>query len=138
MKKHEKCTKCSTLLTTENYKKDRIVCNFCYNTNTLNLMKKRFGLLEENSSTNQVRRDVSNKRVRSRKQKCSTNQDISCNYIIDVDPNLLCDKLRDILSKLDMTDSDYTMAKMILDELLRTKSIPKKQYNAMCKQLGLA
>ena len=101
-------------------------------------MKKRFGLLEENSSTNQDRRDVSNKRVRSRKQKCSTNQDISCNYIIDVDPNLLCDILPDFLSKLDMTESDYTMAKMILDELLRTKSLPKKQYNAMCKQLGLA
>ena len=36
-----------------------------------------------------------------------------------------------------MSENDYTMSKMILDELLRTKCIPRKQYNAMCKQIGL-
>ena len=36
-----------------------------------------------------------------------------------------------------MSENDFTMTKMILDELLRTKSIPKKQYNAICKQIGL-
>ena len=40
MNKHKKCSKCSILITTENYKKDRSVCKNCYNTNTLNLMKK--------------------------------------------------------------------------------------------------
>ena len=40
MNKHKNCSKCSTLITTENYKKDRSVCKNCYNTNTLNLMKK--------------------------------------------------------------------------------------------------
>ena len=36
-----------------------------------------------------------------------------------------------------MIESDYTMSKMILDELLRTKSIPRKDYNAICKNKGL-
>ena len=37
MNKHKKCSKCSTLITTENYKKDPSVCKNCYNTNTINL-----------------------------------------------------------------------------------------------------
>ncbi len=57
--------------------------------------------------------------------------------MIDSDPNLLCNKLKEILSKPDMLESDYTMSKMILDEILKTKSIPKRQYNAICKNLGL-
>ena len=36
-----------------------------------------------------------------------------------------------------MVESDYTMAKMILDELLRTKCIARKQYNAIGKNIGL-
>ena len=36
-----------------------------------------------------------------------------------------------------MVASDYTMAKMILDELLRSKSKPRKDYNAICKIIGL-
>ena len=75
--------------------------------------------------------DISNKQPKSRKQA------ISNIYIIDVDPNLLCNKLQEILSKPDMVASDYTMAKMILDELLRSKSIPRKDYNAICKNIGL-
>ena len=59
------------------------------------------------------------------------------NNITDVDPNHLCGKFREILTKPDMIDSDYTMSKMILDELLRTKSISRKDYNAICKNIGL-
>ena len=40
MNKHKNFSKGSTLITIENYKKDRSVCKNCYNTNTLNLMKK--------------------------------------------------------------------------------------------------
>ena len=117
-------------------------------------MKKRFALLEENSSStkkdNSSNQDISdiqdssNKQVRSRKQNSSnkqdkpSKQDISSNNIIDMNPNVLCDKLRDILSKPDMTESDYTMSKMLLDELLRTKSITRKDYNGMCKQIGIS
>ena len=36
-----------------------------------------------------------------------------------------------------MIDSDYTMSKLIVDELLRTKSIPRKDYNAISKNIGL-
>ena len=36
-----------------------------------------------------------------------------------------------------MIESDYTMSKMILDELLITKSISRKDYNAICKNIGL-
>ena len=83
MNKHKNCFKCSTLTTTENYKKGRSACKSCYNTNTLNLMKKRFGLLKENCSSIQdisskqgisdiqdssKKEDISNKRVRSKKQ----------------------------------------------------------------------
>ena len=81
--------KCSTLITTENYKKHRSVCKNCYDTNTFKLMKKRFGLLEENSSSKQDssinqdisdihdssnKQDISNKQVRSRKQDISQKQ----------------------------------------------------------------
>ena len=81
--------------------------------------------------------DISYKQVRSRKQTKSRKQAISNNNIIDVDPNHLCDKLREILSKPDMIERDHTMSKMILDELLRTKSISRKDYNAICKNIGL-
>ena len=36
-----------------------------------------------------------------------------------------------------MIESDYTLSKMILDEILITKSIPRKDYNAVCKSIGL-
>ena len=36
-----------------------------------------------------------------------------------------------------MVESDYVMSKMILDELLRTKCVSRKDYNAICKNLGL-
>ena len=74
MNKHKNFSKGSTLITIENYKKDRRVCKNCYNTNTLNLMKKRFGLIEKNTSRNQDtsnKEDISNKQVRSRKQESS-------------------------------------------------------------------
>ena len=51
MKKPKNCSTCSGIITTENHKKDGSVCKICYNTNTLILMKKIFGLLEENSSS---------------------------------------------------------------------------------------
>ena len=57
-------------------------------------------------------------------------------YVPDVDPDLLCDKLRETLSKSVMTENDYTMTKMILDELLGVRCIPQKQYNAMCEKIG--
>ena len=91
MNKHKKCSKCSILITTKKYEKDPSVCKNCYNTNTLNLMRKRFKLLEENisskqdSSSNQdisdkkdrsIKEDISNKQVRSRKQNSSSKQEI--------------------------------------------------------------
>ena len=36
-----------------------------------------------------------------------------------------------------MSENEYTMSKMILDELLRTKSITRKDYNSICKNIGL-
>ena len=36
-----------------------------------------------------------------------------------------------------MLESDYTMVKVILDELLRVRCIPRKQYKALCEQIGL-
>ena len=75
------------------------------------------------------KQDIPNKEVRTKKQDSSNNQecsnieDITINNIIDADPDRLCEKLGEILSKPNMSKNDYTMSKMILDELLRTKSI---------------
>ena len=158
MNKHKKFSKCSTLITTENYKKDRSVCKFCYNTNTLNLMKKRFGLLEEKKSSNQdvsdlqgssKKEDISNKQVRTRKQVSSRKQDRSSNQdvsnkkdranscIIGVDPDLLCDRLRESFEKPDRLESDNIMIKMIIDELLRVKAITTRGYNGIRRNCNL-
>ena len=93
---------------------------------------------KEDITNKQVRKKVSSRKSDSViNRECSNTEDLSINNIIDCDPNLLCDNLREISSKPDMKENDYTMTKMILDELLRTKCIPRKQYNAMCKQRGL-
>ena len=99
---------------------------------------------KQESSRKQVRtRKQVGKKVSSRKsdsvinRECSNIEDLSINNIIDCDPNLLCDKLREILSKPDKIESDYIMTKMIIDELLRTKCISRKEFNGMCKQIGL-
>ena len=92
---------------------------------------------KEDITNNQVRKKVTSRKKDSMtNQECSNIEDLSINNIIDCDPNLLCDKLREILSKSDMKENDYTMTKMIIDELLRTKCISRKQYNAMCKKKG--
>ena len=108
-------------------------------------------LNKQESSRKQVRsrkQDSSNKQVRMRKQvrtkiqdstsnqDCSNIEDISVNNITDADPDRLCDKLRENLSKSVMLESDYTMAKMIIDEFFRVKCITRKQYNNMCKNLA--
>ena len=36
-----------------------------------------------------------------------------------------------------MDENDYTMSKMIIEELLRTKCISRKEYNGICKNIGL-
>ena len=110
--------------------------------------------ITNNKSTSNVC-DNSNKKITSKKRNTPTKkarstkkddliihdssniEDISINNIFDNDPNHLCDKLREILSKSDMTENDYTISKMILDELLRTKCMPRKDYNSICKNLGL-
>ena len=143
LNKHGNCSKCNIFLTQDNYKKRRTVCKFCYNSNVLRFYKNKFcsnpspksDVGTETDFSDEL--DISYKQVRFRRQTNSRKQTISNNNIIDVDPNQLCDKLREILSKPNMIESDYTMSKMILDELLRTKSIPRKEYNAICKNMGL-
>ena len=146
LNKHTECTKCFDKITRDNYKKDRSICRKCYSKYMLEYNLNRRGEYNKLNSSNNFdssnkldssnKQESSRKQVRSRKQDNSNKQDVSSNYIIDVDLNLLCDKLREIYSKPNMIDSDYTMSKMILDELLRTKSLPKRQHNALCKQIG--
>ena len=149
LNKHNNCSKCYNILTRDNYKKGRTVCKLCYNNNVLRYYKNKFGpdLSSKTDASTQTdfssELDSSNKQVRSvrqnksKKQASSNKQDISINIIFDNDPNLLCDKLRENLSKPNMFENDYTMTKMILDELLRTKCISRKEYNAICKNIGL-
>ena len=133
LKKHDNCSKCNIGLTQDNYKKGRTVCKFCYNNNVLRYYKKIFcsNPSPKSDASTQTdfsdQLDISYKQVRSRKQTKSRKQANSNKNIIDADPNHLCDKFREILSKPDMIESDYTMSKMILDELLRTKSISRKR-----------
>ena len=145
--KHGNCSKCNIVLTRDNYKKGRTVCKLCYNNHVLTYYKNKF------SSNSCVKSDVStqtdfsdkqdslinqkssNKKVRSSKKDSSSKQSIS-NNIIDTDPDLLCDKFREIVTKPVMLEDDYTMSKMIIDELLRTKCIPRKQHKALCEKLG--
>ena len=143
LNKHNNCSKCNIVLTQDNYKKGRTVCKLCYNNNVLRYYKNKFcsNSSPKSDASSQTdfsdESDISYKQVRSRKQTKSRKQAISNKNIKDVDPNHLCDKLRKILSKPNMIESDHTMSKMILDELLRTKSISRKDYNAICKKIGL-
>ena len=100
--------------------------------------KKQDSSNKEDITNKQVRKKVSSRKSDSViNRECSNIEDLSINNIIDCDPNLLCDKLREILSEPDKIESDYIMTKMIIDELLRAKCISRKEYNGMCKQIGL-
>ena len=141
--KHTNCSKCNIVLTWDNYKRGRTVCKLCYNNNVLTYYKNKFcsnpapksDVSTQTDFSNEL--DSSNNIVKSKKVVKSKKQPIMNNFIKDLNPNLLCERLQEILSKPDMLESDYTMSKMILDELLRTKSIPRKQYNVICKNIGL-
>ena len=161
LSKHGNCSKCNIVLTQNNYKKGRTVRKLCYNNHVLKYYKNKFcsnsspksdvitqtDFSDKRTSSN--KQDSTNKQGRSRKQNssrkqdssnkqdCSNKQDISFNYITDADPDILCDKLQETLSKFVMLESDYTMVKMILDELLRVRCIPRKQYKAVCEKIGL-
>ena len=141
LNKHNNCSKSNIALTQDNYKKGRTVCKFCYNNSVLRYYKNKFCSNSSPKSDASTQTDFSdeidNKQVRSRKQTKAKKQAISNNNILNTDPNLLCDKLREILSKPDLTESDYTMSKTILDELLRTRCVSRKVYNAFCKNIGL-
>ena len=117
--KHKKCSKCFTVITTENHKKDRSVCKNCYNTNTLSLMKKRFGLLEENRSS---KKDSSNK------------LDGSIN-IKNIDPDCLVEKFSELYNNeydsIEQSQAAREHAREILNELLIVKAITKRQYNTL-------
>ena len=155
LNKHNNCSKCSIVLTRDNYKKGRSVCKLCYNNSFLRYYKNKFcfnsspksdvstqtdfsdDLISSNNQVKSRKQNKASKQTSSNKQICADKQDISNNNIIDTHPNLLCDKLKEFLSKPDMVESDYTMSKMILDELLRTKCISRKDYNSICKNIGL-
>ena len=104
--------------------------------------------ITNNKSTSNVC-DNSNKKITSKKRNTPTKkadlinhdslniEDITINNIFDNDPNLLCDKLREILSKPNMEENGYTMTNMIIDELYRVKCITRKEYKAMKEKLGL-
>ena len=121
-------------------------------------MKKRFGLLEENSSSNQDvsdiqdrsnKEDISNKQVRSRKQNSSRKQDSSIKQVRcskqDSSINLKIDDLDCLMEKFtELYNSKYASneeaqvarerGKVILNELLRVKAITKRHNNTLYKK----
>ena len=118
-------------------------------------MKKRFGLLEENSSTKQDRssnqdisdisnkqvrskkQDISNKQVGSRKQATFSKQDGSIK-LKNIDSDCLMEKFSELCNnKYDSDEKAQAArehAKEILNELLRVKALTKRQYNSFCKK----
>ena len=142
MNEPKQSSKCSTVITTKNYKKDRTVCKNCCNSNTPNLMKKKFGLLEESRSNNQYiqdssnKEDNSNKQVRSRKQvgsnkkDCSSNQNSSVN-IKNIDPDCLMENFSELHNSKDVSieqsQDAREQAKESLNELLGVKT--KMKHN---------
>ena len=81
-----------------------------------------------------IKQESSRKQHRSSKQNSSHDQGISNSYKIDVDPDLLSDKLREFLEKSDRSESDNIMIKMIIDEVLTVKATTERQYNSICKK----
>ena len=102
--------------------------NVSDNSNKKIISKKR-------TSSNKKDRSIKNDNINI--QECSNIEDISINNILDADPNLLCDKLQEIVKKPVRSESDYITAQMIIDELYRTKCIPRKQYKALCEKIKL-
>ena len=143
LNKHGNCSNCNFVLTQHNYKKGRTICRLCYNNNVLRYYKNKFcsnsiPKLDVGTQTDfSDELDGSNRQVKSKKHNKTKKQGFSNNNITDTDPNHLCGKLKEILSKPDMSENDYIMSKMILDELIRTKCISRKEYNGFCKNIGL-
>ena len=161
LNKHNNCSKCNNVLTHDNYKKGRSICKLCYNNNVYRYYKNKFvsDLVSETDACTQTdfsdELSNSNKKITSKKRNTPTKksistkkddliihnnsniEDITIDNIFDNDPNLLCDKMKEILSKSDMLESDYIMLKMIIDELFRVKCITRKQYKAMLEKIGL-
>ena len=96
LNKHGNCSKCYIALTQDNYKKGRTVCKLCYNNNVLRYYKNKFCSNPSPESDVSTQTDFSDELNSSNKQVRSKKQTISNNKIIDVDPNHLCDKLREI------------------------------------------
>ena len=107
-------------------------------------MKKRFGLLEENSSSIQAishiqdrsnKEDISNEQVRSRKQDSSNKQvrsrkqDSSIN-IKNVDPDCLMEKFSELYNSnydsVEQSQAAREHAKEMLNELLKVEAITKR------------
>ena len=110
--KHKNCSKCSILITTENYKKN---------------VDKQVRSRKQNSSRKQ---DSSNKQVRSRKQNSSIN-------IKNVDPDCLMEKFSELYNNkydsMEQSQAAREHGKEILNELLRVKAITKRQFNTLYK-----
>ena len=115
--KRENLSKCSIAITQNNYKKGGTVCKLCYNNHVLAHYKNKFcsntspksdvstqtdfsdkedGLNKRDSSNKQ---DRSNKQSRSSEQDISSKQDTSTNYLINVDLNILCERLQENWAK---------------------------------------
>ena len=97
---------------------------------------------EQDNSNKQNRsskHEKSNKQGRSskhdspNKRDSSSKQDISTNYLIAVDPIILCEKLQETLEKSVKSVSVIVLIKMIIDELLRVEAITRRQYKNLCK-----
>ena len=105
-------------------------------------MNKRFGLLEENSSSKQGSSNeevITNKQVRSRKQDTSSKRDnltkIKVFNVKSYGHCWLLRKFEELFVTLCYSETDYTHgcdeAVIIIDEFLRIKNLTRKEYNQL-------
>ena len=111
-----------------------VLVNKTFLANKIALVKKL--VLENKGSSSE--QNSSRKRNSTSEQITASKQDIWSNSLIDVDPNIPCDKLRSNLEKPIKSESDIVLNKMLLDELLRVEALTKKQYINICKIIWFA
>ena len=119
MSKHKKCSKCSTELTKEIYKKDRTICRSFFNTITLDMMKKR---LNSNLQTS------SSKQPSSRKTVSSEVEDL-VDEIYEI-----TDTIYDDYGEVHAANK---RGMYILKKLLKNKEITKEQFNNISASVSI-
>ena len=81
-----------------------------------------------------MKQDRSRKQVNPKVQNSFSEQDSFGDSIKDIDPNMLFEKLNTIWEKRIRSETNLMLAKVVLDEILKVKSITRREINNICKK----